>query len=181
MSSRKVLQVEGGKATEVTRQKLKDYYKTQDKLITLFDDPPQPIEKCYIRLVLLTQHQFQERKKQMTSKNRSSEEEQGKDCRQIRNEEDRKWPDTLDYSLIYSGVQETIELDDIWKIKGEDGEPEVRHISIRGEAGTGKSVLTQRIAYLWANKQMWNDQFQWLLHIPLRKIANIFEKTKEQK
>ncbi|ETO31721.1 hypothetical protein RFI_05400 [Reticulomyxa filosa] len=57
-----------------------------------------------------------------------------------------KWPNSLDYSLIY----ENIELPDIWKIC---------HISIRGEVGNGKSVLSQRIAYLWGNYQIWNHQF----------------------
>ncbi|ETO01353.1 hypothetical protein RFI_36087, partial [Reticulomyxa filosa] len=38
---------------------------------------------------------------------------------------------------------------------------------------SGKSVLSQRIAYLWGNG-MWNHQFQYLLHIPLRKTINVF-------
>ncbi|ETO08722.1 hypothetical protein RFI_28664 [Reticulomyxa filosa] len=46
---------------------------------------------------------------------------------------------------------------------------EVRHINIQGEARSGKSALSQRIAYLWGNDQMLNHQFQYLLHIPLRK------------
>ncbi|ETN98843.1 NACHT family NTPase, partial [Reticulomyxa filosa] len=65
-----------------------------------------------------------------------------------------------------------MELQDIWNDK--ENESKVRHISIRGEAGSGKSVLSQRIAYLWGNDQMWNHQFQYLLHIPLRKIVNVF-------
>ncbi|ETN97398.1 hypothetical protein RFI_40131 [Reticulomyxa filosa] len=66
----------------------------------------------------------------------------------------------------------TIELQDIWNDK--QNESKVRHISIRGEAGSGKNVLSQRIAYLRGNDQLWNHQFQYLLHIPLRKIINIF-------
>ncbi|ETO02151.1 hypothetical protein RFI_35285, partial [Reticulomyxa filosa] len=83
-----------------------------------------------------------------------------------------KWPNSLDYSLIYGTHTENIELQDIWNDK--ENETKVRHISVRGEAGSGKSVLSQRIAYLWGNNQMWSHQFQYLLHIPLRKIINVF-------
>ncbi|ETO07647.1 putative ATP-dependent protease subunit C (ClpC) [Reticulomyxa filosa] len=55
-----------------------------------------------------------------------------------------------------------------------ENESKVRQISVRGEAGSGKSVLSQRIAYLWRNDRMWNHQFQYLLHIPLRKIINAY-------
>ncbi|ETO06611.1 hypothetical protein RFI_30781 [Reticulomyxa filosa] len=101
-------------------------------------------------------------------------------------------------TLIYT-QQKITELEDIWKIKKpadaenkkveekkveeddneekkDEEELEFRHISINGEAGTGKSVLAQNIAYLWASKQMWNDRFELLLQILLKKIANIFEK-----
>ncbi|ETO05325.1 hypothetical protein RFI_32071 [Reticulomyxa filosa] len=154
------------KATDATKQKLKDYYKSQDELIPLFDDHQQSIANCYIRLVLLTQQQFQKRKDKITNKS---------------NEESEKWPNTLDYSLFYGGEQETTELEDIWGIKTETGRLKIRYISIHGEAGTGKSVLTQRIAWLWIKKQMWRDHFQLLLHIPLRKIANIFDNTLDEK
>ncbi|ETO01645.1 hypothetical protein RFI_35795, partial [Reticulomyxa filosa] len=133
------------KAADATKRKLKYYYKSQDKLIPLFDDHRQSIANCYIQLVLLTQQQFQERKDKITNKN---------------NEE---------------------KLEDIWGIKTEKGRLKIRHISIHGEAGTGKSVLTQRIAWLWIKKQMWRDHFQLLLHIPLRKIANIFDNTLDEK
>ncbi|ETO32135.1 hypothetical protein RFI_04983, partial [Reticulomyxa filosa] len=137
------------KVAEAAKQKLKDYYNSQDKLVPLFDDPPQRIANCFIRLVLLAQFYFQKRKDQMSNKNKETD--------------SKKWPHVMDYSLLYNGRQMTIELEDIWKIKEENGS-KVCHISIHGEAGTGKSVLTQRIAWLWANKQMWNDQFPWLLH-----------------
>ncbi|ETO35468.1 NACHT domain-containing protein, partial [Reticulomyxa filosa] len=162
---------------EATKAKLKEYYKSQDKLVPLFDDHEQSINACYIRLALLNQKRFLERKEQITKKMRNNEERQGK-C-----------TNTLDYPFIYDDEQETIEEQDNWNIKeGElevqdiwntkEGELEVRHISIRGEAGCGKSVLTQRIAYLWANDQMWNNRFQWLLHIPFRKISHIFDNKK---
>ncbi|ETO32825.1 hypothetical protein RFI_04291, partial [Reticulomyxa filosa] len=34
----------------VTKEKLKRYYQSQDKLAPLFDDPEQSIDTCYIRL-----------------------------------------------------------------------------------------------------------------------------------
>ncbi|ETO03427.1 NACHT family NTPase [Reticulomyxa filosa] len=135
---------------EETTKKLKYYYKSQDKLAPLFDDPEQSIDTCYIQLALLNQTIFRQRKEQ--------------------------WTSTLDYSLTYDTGQETVELQDIWN---ETDELEIHHIGIRGEAGSGKSVLTQRIAYLWANHQLWNDRFQWLLHIPFRKIAHIFDNNKK--
>ncbi|ETN97225.1 Ras family protein, partial [Reticulomyxa filosa] len=178
------------KTAEMTKQKLKEYYNSQDKLVPLFDDLPQSIDTCYVRLVLLTQQQFQERKDKISNKQEEKEDSDHK----IR-EEDEKWPNIMDYSLIYS-EQKTIKLENIWRVEKErkedtentknketekmeedgDSELELRHINIHGEAGTEKSVLSQRIAYLWANEQMWNDRFQLLLHIPLRKISNIFDK-----
>ncbi|ETO27417.1 NACHT family NTPase, partial [Reticulomyxa filosa] len=143
---------------ETAKEKLKRYYKSQDKLVPLFDDPAQCIDTCYIRLVLLDQQQSQQRKGQMNS------------------EEDREWPNALDYSLLHQTAQETVQLENIWN--DEASGSTIRHISIRGEAGSGKSVLTQRIAHLWANNQMWNDRFQWILQIPLRKIVNIFDDSK---
>ncbi|ETO06085.1 hypothetical protein RFI_31311 [Reticulomyxa filosa] len=135
---------------EEATKKMKDYYKSQDKLVPLFDDPEQSTDACYIKLYLLNQTIFRQRKEQRTS--------------------------TLDY-LIYGTGQETVEMQGIWNET--DNELKIHHISIRGEAGSGKSVLTQRIAYLWANHQLWNDRFQWLLHIPLQKIAHIFDNNEK--
>ncbi|ETO00897.1 hypothetical protein RFI_36545 [Reticulomyxa filosa] len=39
------------------KEKLQQYYQSQDKLAPLFDDPEQSIDTCYIRLALLTQQQ----------------------------------------------------------------------------------------------------------------------------
>ncbi|ETO01966.1 putative ATP-dependent protease subunit C (ClpC), partial [Reticulomyxa filosa] len=110
---------------------------------------------------------FQERKDKISNKQEEKEDSDHK----IR-EEDEKWSNTMDYSLLYDDKKESIELEDIWKRTNEENGLKLRHVSIHGEAGTGKSVLSQRIAYLWANKQMWNDKFQFLLHIPLRKIVD---------
>ncbi|ETO10483.1 NTPase [Reticulomyxa filosa] len=216
-----------GKTTEMTRQKLKDHYNSQDKLVPLFDDPPQSVSHLYVRLAILAQQQVQERKGKTSNKNnkerkgkmsnKNNEEKKGK------SKKDQEWSSTVDYSLIYGEQilidekqtlsyegQKTIELEDIWKVEKskkkekdiegkkleeedelelrhisihgeEESELKLRHISIHGEAGTGKSVLSQRIAYLWANNQIWNDRFQLLLHIPLRKIANIFDEENNDK
>ncbi|ETO03668.1 NTPase, partial [Reticulomyxa filosa] len=157
-----VSEVKGSKKdTNATTEKLMRYYKSQDKLAPLFDDPGQPIDNCYIRLALLTQQQFQGQKDKITNNEKENE----------------NWQNSLDYSLIYENKTETIEVQDIWNdAKGSN----IRHISIRGEAGSGKSVLSQRIAYLWGKHQMCNDQFQWLLHIPLRKLVNIFDNSGDE-
>ncbi|ETO01989.1 NTPase, partial [Reticulomyxa filosa] len=144
------------------KQKLKRHYQSQDKLAPLFDDPEQSIHTCYVRLALLTQQQFQKQKDKMTN-NQGHEKNE---------EENGKWPNSLDYSLIYGNQTEHIELQDIWNDK--QNQSKIHHTSIRGEAGSGKSVLSQRIAHLWGNDQMWNHQFQYLLHIPLRIIINAF-------
>ncbi|ETO07816.1 hypothetical protein RFI_29574, partial [Reticulomyxa filosa] len=49
----------------LTKEKLKRYYQSQDKLAPLFDDPEQSIDTCYIQLALLTQQQFQQQKDKM--------------------------------------------------------------------------------------------------------------------
>ncbi|ETO33395.1 hypothetical protein RFI_03713, partial [Reticulomyxa filosa] len=164
----KISKKDDREALKVAIKKLKDYYKLQNKLVPLFDDPEQSIDTCYIRLILLITKRFEERKKQMTNKKQNNEED-----------EKEKWSNSIDYSIIYGSGQETVDVEDIWKREEkeeiEEEEEEVRHISIRGEAGSGKSVLTQRIAYLWANGEMWNHMFEWLLHIPFRNIVNLFD------
>ncbi|ETO20144.1 hypothetical protein RFI_17077 [Reticulomyxa filosa] len=155
---------------ETTTDKLKDHYKSQDKLVPLFDDLEQLIDTCYIQLALLHEKYFKKIKEQITNKKQNNEDEK------------EKWSNSIDHSMIYGSRQEIVDEQDIWKLdkKGEEKEEEieeeeVRHISIRGEAGSGKSVLTQRIAYLWANGEMWNNMFEWLLHIPFRNIVNLFD------
>ncbi|ETO15160.1 hypothetical protein RFI_22204, partial [Reticulomyxa filosa] len=101
------------KTAEITKQKLKEYYNSQDKLVPLFDDLPQSIDTCYVRLVLLTQQQFQERKDKISNKQEEKEDSDHK----IR-EEDEKWPNIMDYSLIYS-EQKTIKLENIWRVEKE--------------------------------------------------------------
>ncbi|ETO08121.1 hypothetical protein RFI_29269, partial [Reticulomyxa filosa] len=162
-------------------EKLKGFYRSQNELVPLFDDPPQPINSCYIQLTFLDTRQLQERKEKMEAKNGSNEEK--KEEREDKDEheehsKDGRWPNLLDHSIIYGNGQKTIELHDIWQEKQQDKSNKCRHISIRGEAGSGKSVLMKRIAYLWANDQIWNDQFQWILHIPLRKIVHLFDNNK---
>ncbi|ETO01478.1 hypothetical protein RFI_35962 [Reticulomyxa filosa] len=143
-----------------TKEKLKQHYQSQDKLAPLFDDPEQSIDTCYIRLALLIQ---QQKDKMINNEEKEKSEDEKHDDHK---EENGKWTNSLDYSLIYGNQTENIELQDIWN--DQQKELKICHISIRGEAGSGKSVLSQRIAYLWGN----GHQFQYLLHIPLRKIVN---------
>ncbi|ETO11699.1 hypothetical protein RFI_25677 [Reticulomyxa filosa] len=154
------------KELNVMKKKLKQHYQSQDKLSPLFDNPEQSIDTCYIRLTLLIQQQFHQQKDKMVNnqEKRKSKEENG--------EKNGKWTNSLDYSLIYGNQTENIELQDIWNDKQKG--LKICHIGIRGEAGSGKSVLSQRVVYLWGNGQMLNHQFQYLLHIPLRKIINGF-------
>ncbi|ETO34004.1 hypothetical protein RFI_03092 [Reticulomyxa filosa] len=121
------------------KEKLKRHYLSKNKLVSLFDNPGQSTDNCYIRLVLLIQQRFQQQKMKMTSIERTG-----------KSEEDAKHKERniLDYSLIYGNKMETLEVQDILKDK-ENGLV-LRHISICGESG-GKSVLSQRIAYLWVN------------------------------
>ncbi|ETO27894.1 NTPase [Reticulomyxa filosa] len=158
----KRLPINNCEGANAVKEKLKRYYQAKDKLVPLFDDPEQSINVCYIRLSLLRQERFREQKEKMVE-NEKSEEHKG---------EDRECINKSKYSLIYGNEQETIEIQDIWNDK--QNKSNLRHISIYGETGSGKSVLLQRIAYLWAKNRMWNDQFQWLLYIPLRKIINSF-------
>ncbi|ETO11167.1 hypothetical protein RFI_26209, partial [Reticulomyxa filosa] len=91
---------------DTTKQKLRQHYQSQDKLAPLFDDPEQSIDTCYIRLALLAQQQFQQQKDKMIN-NQEKE----------KSEEHEKWPNSLDYSLIYGTHTENIELQDIWNDK----------------------------------------------------------------
>ncbi|ETN99762.1 hypothetical protein RFI_37705 [Reticulomyxa filosa] len=85
------------------KEKLKRYYQSQDKLVPLFDDPEQSIYTCYTRLALLTQQQFQQQKDKMINQEKGEEDKKYK-------EENGKWPNSLDYSLIYGNQTENIEL-----------------------------------------------------------------------
>ncbi|ETO01228.1 hypothetical protein RFI_36212, partial [Reticulomyxa filosa] len=121
---------------DTTKKKLRRHYQSQDKLAPLFDDPEQSIDTCYIRLALLTQQQFQQQKHKMVNnqkKEKGEEDEKYEDY----TKENGKWPNSLDYSLIYGNQTQNIELQDIWNNK--ENESKIHQISIRGEAGSGKS------------------------------------------
>lgn len=45
-------------------------------------------------------------------------------------------------------------------------------ILISGEAGAGKTVLTQYIEYKWAMGELWNDKFDYVYQVPLRTLFN---------
>ncbi|ETO07951.1 hypothetical protein RFI_29441 [Reticulomyxa filosa] len=128
---------------------LKDYYTSQ------------ALDDCYVRLVLLTQQQFQERKDKMSNKNDEKKKE--------KSEIYQEWPQKSIYEkqILSHEEQKTIELEDIWKMekskkkediedkkleekeeKEEKSELELHHISIHEEAETEKSVLAQRMACL---------------------------------
>ncbi|ETO18216.1 NTPase [Reticulomyxa filosa] len=171
-----------GVTEEETKQKLKECYKSQDELAPLVDDVRQPICTCYIRLLLLPQQIFEERKKDLIkNKTRNIKKEQEKreqdeaQKEEEEEEESEKWSNVLDDVLMHNNNgQGAIEVQDLWNMKKTDN-LEVRHISIHGEAGMGKSTLTQRIVYLWANDQLWNNRFEWLLRISLKSIVDIFD------
>ncbi|ETO02996.1 hypothetical protein RFI_34414, partial [Reticulomyxa filosa] len=104
------------KELDATKEKLKRHYQSQDKLVPLFDDPEQFIDTCYIRLALLTQQQFQQQKDKMIN-NQKKEKNEGDEKYNDYKEENEKWPNSLDYSLIYGNQTENIELQDIWNDK----------------------------------------------------------------
>ncbi|ETO05079.1 hypothetical protein RFI_32317, partial [Reticulomyxa filosa] len=114
-----------------SKEKLKRHYQSQDKLDPLFDDPKQSIDTYK----MINNQQ----------KRKSEEDEKFDDYKEDKKnkEENEKWPKSLDYSLIYGNQTENIELQDIWNDK--QNEPKIRQISIRGKAGSGKSMLSQRI------------------------------------
>ncbi|ETO10982.1 hypothetical protein RFI_26391, partial [Reticulomyxa filosa] len=104
------------KKLDPKKEKLKRYYQSQDKLAPLFDDPEQSINTCYIRLALLTQQQFQQQKYKMINNEKKENSEEDKKYEDYI-KENGKWPNPLDYSLIYRNQTENIELQDIWNDK----------------------------------------------------------------
>ncbi|ETO03196.1 hypothetical protein RFI_34214, partial [Reticulomyxa filosa] len=144
----------------LTKKKLKRYYQSQDKLVPLLDDPEQTIYMCYIRLILLTQQQFQQKDKMI---NNQEEEKSKHEKYDDYNEENGKWSNSLDYSLICRNQISNYKIFGMINKKNQN------------------IVLSQRIAYLWGNDQMWNHQFQYLLHIPLRKIITIMMMKRKMK
>ncbi|ETO00551.1 hypothetical protein RFI_36891, partial [Reticulomyxa filosa] len=164
------------KKLEPTIKKLKEHCKSQNKLASLFDDHNQLIDICYIRLTLLRQRYFPE-KSEWTSNN---EEDNNEAIEEEKEEKDsEEWLNTLDYFMTYGSGQKTVEFQDFWvedkereKRKENEETVRIRHISIRGKAGS----RTQVIAYLWAKNEM---QFQWLLHIPFGRIAHVFDNDKD--
>ncbi|ETO15234.1 hypothetical protein RFI_22132, partial [Reticulomyxa filosa] len=134
------------------------YYQSQDKLASLFEDPEQSIDMCHIRLALLTQQQFQQQKDKMINnqEKEKSQDEKHDDYK----EKNGKWINLLNYSLIYE-----IKLKISYcKIFGMTNRKNQKYVTL----------IFDEIAYLWGNGQMWNYQFQYLLHILLRKIIDVF-------
>ncbi|ETN99437.1 NTPase, partial [Reticulomyxa filosa] len=174
-----------GKST----RKLKEYYSSQNKLAPLFDDVLQAIANCPVRLIRRTNNINNEEDEKcpntmdyslIYTEQKTTELEDiwkfGK--KKEKNDEEDRWEDrdTEDEDekerYFWIGIEEDGEK--------REKEEKIRHINIHGEAKTGKSILVQKISYLWAKKQLWNDRFQLLLQIPLRKIANIFGKRMDK-
>ena len=142
---------------------LKSYYISWDTLPPLLDDPIQKIENCYIRLAITTESVHNKNKKEALEEDKNNED----------NNPQKKWRNTLDYASLYK-VTHPLALEDMWKenLPGSSNK-KIRHITITGEAGSGKTTLTQRITYRWAKNSLWNDRFDWILTIPLRRIKHM--------
>ena len=179
---------------------LKTHYKAQNEIPGLLGDKPQPLESCYIHLSMLTEEAHQVKKERFLKKKPNPDEEERKedgpqeeDSQEDKKpDEEREWHKSLDYTILQK-VQKPIKLEELWNVqvqkedqnkedKKEENKDKVeqpsqnkppRHVVVTGEAGTGKSTLSQYIAYQWAQGTLWPDRFEWVLQVPLRKIRNL--------
>ncbi|MBA3238298.1 MAG: serine protease [Parachlamydiaceae bacterium] len=105
-----------------------------------------------------------------------------KECYQSRNTIPRLLHSALPIKEIYTELvllnknkedkekDEPIELHSIFEnIEGKSP----KRLLILGRAGTGKSTLCHHIAHQWAEGKLWNEKFDALFWIPLRKLQNI--------
>ncbi|ETO21871.1 hypothetical protein RFI_15332, partial [Reticulomyxa filosa] len=87
----------------------------------------------------------QKKKRKMTNNEKAEKDEEADEKYK---EENGKWPNSLDYSLIYENKTEIIKIQDIWNDKQNGSK--VRHISIRGKAGSGKNESSEDIENHWS-------------------------------
>ncbi|XDG03782.1 hypothetical protein ABKA04_003397 [Annulohypoxylon sp. FPYF3050] len=129
----------------------KIYTEERLKIERLSSNEPLPMEQCYINLGILSQH----------------------------GEEDTTNKSSL-FSLTMRLKVETppeeyqVELPTLFSPrKRQDGSTiKPRRILIRGNAGIGKTTLCKKIVYDFTRNSMWEDLFDRVIWIPLRRLKN---------
>ena len=72
-----------------------------------------------------------------------------------------------------SGQKEEVEIENIFN------EPAIRKLLILGGAGVGKSTLMQYMAYRWSTNNLWNDRFDYVYRVPLKKLLKLLRIFKQ--
>jgi HEAT repeat protein/V8-like Glu-specific endopeptidase len=129
-------------ASKLIVHSLKEYYQSRNTIPRLLHSALS-IEDIYTELVLIQTNKKEE--KQAFQEQRIN-----------------SWED------IYA-AKEPIELASLFKNK--EGKEQNR-LLILGRAGIGKSTLCQYIAHRWAGGKLWNDKFDALFWVPLRKLQH---------
>jgi HEAT repeat protein/V8-like Glu-specific endopeptidase len=131
-------------APELIIHSLKEYYQSRNTIPRLLYSA-LPIHEIYIELVLI----------QTNKKDKNQEEKKAFEESRV-----NSWED------IHAS-KEPIELGSLFINK--EGK-ERKRLLILGGAGIGKSTLCQFIAHQWAEGKLWNDKFDALFWVPLRKL-----------
>jgi hypothetical protein len=143
--------------SEVLAQLSQDYKRRAVIIEIGYEDKPISIDDdTFISLAVVTRRVQQEKEAIITANDRNN-------------------PDNiLNTWEQLQQVEYPIAIEDLWQKNDKDPFLPQR-IIIEGQAGVGKTVLCGNIIRRWANKQLWNDLFDWILYIPLR---NLYDKTR---
>jgi hypothetical protein len=63
--------------------------------------------------------------------------------------------------------------------EAQEEDPAPKRISIQGSAGTGKTTLCRYLAYKWAIGEIWHNQFDVVIYLPLREFVFCYDKGTE--
>ena len=146
---------------------LKNNYKRQKNIPRLLHKDPLPINVVYTQLVLL----------QKISKKIEDEEIKTENKNMIKTTNDKNFKQIYKERGISNWEdirtsKKPIDLEKLFE-KSENQNSAPKQLLIMGKAGVGKSTLCQHIAFQWAHGKLWNEKFDALFWVPLRKLQDI--------
>ncbi len=140
------------------------HYASLDRLaIQRLSGPPLSMKHCYINLAIVEHEKARKEEKKL---------EEGEESRSKEGAAQNHFHRLPSFETIDSNPQKLVPLEKLFDPRAlNDGKTAVpQRILIRGRAGVGKTTLSKKIVYEYAQKGQWQDRFDWLFWIPLRTL-----------
>ncbi|MCD6040293.1 MAG: hypothetical protein K0S27_1693, partial [Gammaproteobacteria bacterium] len=135
---------------------LRAFYQRQSQLENVLTDVPLSLdEDHYVQLALVKDEEHKEEEESALSKSAYRKER-------------------IDSYERIHGIKTLMKLEELFQRTSED-KKDPKKLLILGRPGIGKTVLCQYIAYRWSKGTLWNNQFDAVFWVPLRKLPSYTE------